>query len=433
MLVQALKSNWKKKLICFFIIIQITISITTLIDAVIIFEQTLEYKSNVDHFIGIKDKYVINTKKQLEINEGEKYSNNIDTILNSIEKNNKINYFMSSNILLGIDKLLNVDEKKSSKLKDMLSKNIDKSGEIYVNSFVIDKGFIDIMNVKVTDGRNLSKKDFLKKDKEVIPILAGNDFIGKLELGSQFTTIDGTYEVVGFLEDNQVFLSGASDKVSSEMRNLKQCFIVPITEKSSNDPYMSFQRLNGNMFFEVKPEFKNIEDKIVDEVVSIYNENGFYSKSINLGSQLEGIINENNNLVKQYLVKGVVLTVFSILTLNITMVIFIKMREREFGIRIACGASIKDIIQQIFIEISLLIILGLIIYISITFFDYYKFMTWDQNYLYKDKMSIISSYSIPFMAVLKSSIIIIFISLFSSIIPVLKVKNTSIKDLIRGL
>lgn len=433
MIVQALKSNWKRKFISFLIIIQITISLSTLIDAVIIFEQIRDYKSEINSLKNIKDNYIINMKNVLYESDAENQKNNIISILKGIEDNKKIDYFIASNTDLLIESFKNVHSE--SKVKELLKAGGALEDDLYASAIDIDENFIKSINLKISEGRDFEKNDFLKSSKEVIPVLVGSDFLGKLKLGSKINGINSTYEVIGFLESNQKFLSGSGSvkDLMAEMKDLKQSVLIPMTKELKEDPVMSFQRLNGELFFSIKNEYKKDELEILKQIVGLIQKEGYNAEIISLDDQLKDILSERISLVKTDILKGIILTAFSILTLNVTMLVFIFMRKREFGIRVSCGASIKDISAQIVIEITVLIVLGLFIHIAFILYNYYSFNNYEYYFIFKNQVSLYSSYNIPFTAIIKSGVLIIFISLCSSIIPIMKIKKISIKDLIRGL
>lgn len=324
--------------------------------------------------------------------------------------------------------------------KKLLEKNFieDKTfNEIrYEEIILINEGFLKEDKLLVKEGRNLNSLDFNKSYMDGnIPILIGGNFKkiykigdvikqssylkGSLNDNEEMKEIEFNFEVVGIVEDESVFTTNwLHDKFMESGDLLKSSIIVPITKDisrfsldsvifdSSNELYGPILKLNKNVD-------RKVLEKRLRELLSEINEN-----EINLDFKLSPMAS-NSELVKflyndstKIIIIGITIIILSIMGLITIILGEMNKRKREFGIKLAVGATRKHIAKELVKEIFTLTFFS----ITISFW----FM-----YLVIGRINLKPSF------LLVNLFLMIILTILISVIPILEIKRLKVIDLIR--
>lgn len=109
--------------------------------------------------------------------------------------------------------------------------NGEKSG--FVNTIFTDENFYRyIENIVLISGRNFSKEDFNKTEKDMVPVIISEDLKKYLSVGDIF---DGKYEVIGILKnDNKLFYNN-NGNLYLVVTQKENTIIIPVNYKDENN------------------------------------------------------------------------------------------------------------------------------------------------------------------------------------------------------
>jgi ABC-type transport system, involved in lipoprotein release, permease component len=285
----------------------------------------------------------------------------------------------------------------------------------------VNKMFIDIYNNDIESGEKLTDTTEGKWSKKIISVLISNDLKSIFKIGS---IIDNRYKVVGILKPKvEVPLS----KDFSTLTTIDNKFIISPLGGTDGMPEAF---INGNYY----------DIYVQNSIVELKNKNDYKSfkeavdkKAEELGLPLRVTSPENSmdqTIKGELLIRlaelcvTVVLIILSVLG-NIAVYLSISLRKkREFGIRLALGASIENLCKSIVTEVALLIVSSLMIATGIHYLIYRIINYHNENHA----ILLRSTGMITIGLITSTTLIMIFII---SIIPILKVKKFQPSELIR--
>ncbi|MBU5294205.1 ABC transporter permease [Anaerosalibacter bizertensis] len=208
----------------------------------------------------------------------------------------------------------------------------------------IESGMEELMQFKLAKGRGLEKDDFnFYKEGKAIPLIAGYSLYenGLVDVGTKITNGDFEdikYEVVGILSEDSKWFS--SELSSNQIMYLRDKFIEPICD---NEIYIYDILPSMNYYGEIS-KGKN-KELVLEELKELADKNGLSSKVDFM--TVEDDIEEDREFMKNYYKYYLIFSVlfFIIMTFAITVLIILSLdsRKEEIGIRVAMGASFKDI------------------------------------------------------------------------------------------
>lgn len=423
----AIKTLKSKKFIVFLMIIQLAYGITILNDVFSLVGVENKKLNNFNKMVDNENTYLI------EVEGGEyiyNFYDDLDDIYDEIGKLESVRKtYLVFPFPMIVDKIDNINNDKYENIKN---------GYLHQSKILIDSNFNNKYKLKVVEGRTLDKNDFNKDyRKENIPILLGNDFIGKKKIGEIYNINDIAsvnkenrkendpeliyedinFEVVGFLEKDAIPVT--TDKTGSIASSV--IFSDSITIIPAVKNYLSFGTgvALGDMGVYVECYEGITEEKIKSDIENILKKYKEESKvKDHLEPQVRLIEREGTkaalkNNINNSKILGGILVFLSTLGIASTMIGDIKNRKNEFGIKISQGASInticKEMIYEILILVSLSVILALIFLLS--------------KYGIK---------AITIKLILTDIIIISLITTIISILPIRIIKKIEIVKLLRG-
>lgn len=243
-----------------------------------------------------------------------------------------------------LDNISNITPLKN--ISTTVSRNTSSSSNTSV--IATDQNYIDIMNLKLNSGRNISIIDIENKNKVcIIGYDTASTYFGLTSpVGEEIKLNGDNYTVIGVLKEN-----GESNGVSVD-----ESVIIPFSTLT----YLNQDSKINNLYVKVDNEDKidmtiiNIENKIRN-MLDISSD---YFTVTSSSTMLEAMNNINNTL--SLLLGGIAsisLIVGGIGVMNV-MLVSVSERTKEIGIRKSLGATKRDILILFLIESLTLCIIG---------------------------------------------------------------------------
>ena len=209
-------------------------------------------------------------------------------------------------------------------------------------AFEVDENFEDVLDIKLTEGRWFSQKDYATNSKPVIITkdLAERDFPSENPLGKSISINDKPAVIIGISE---TFKENTSADV-------KPGFFIPMEKAGSKFIINSDQADN----------FQLLDDKLRKSVSSV-GTNQIVIKQVNSLTLLK-----KNAHKLDYIQLSISLIVFAFLVLNVFLGVSgvfsynLSKRKSEVGLRVAVGASSSDITKLFIGETIVLTTLGIL-------------------------------------------------------------------------
>lgn len=244
-----------------------------------------------------------------------------------------------------------------------------KSDDLHdIKTFQMNKQAVNYFNLNVVNGRQFEEKDFCDND-NVIPVLLGNIYKGSFKVGD---TISVTYyqkkiqlQVIGFLRENtMVYFNGNPEFY------LDEYIIMPYINyndaKTEFDEWFQkivyFSMINGY----ISVDSEDIASQNMKmELESISEKTGFYNylfigenPNVQKYRGLINIINKNYELIigLWFLFLLANFVIFSAILYMIQ-----KKRMYIVAIHYLNGATRKQILKYMFVQVSVIVALGTII------------------------------------------------------------------------
>ena len=216
---------------------------------------------------------------------------------------------------------------------------IDLNRNKYADILYIDPEILQIVNFE------LSSKDMQpveKDDKTYLPLYIGKDFASIIKKGDILTDkrTGVEYLVSGVLSDTKWF--NDNDTIVQPAVSLNHMYVTSFSEADKTDPY-AMQSTVGKIFLKCD---KNIASRFIEKSLE---------KNMKLGiSTVNDFIVEWKELygeiLRQNIFLAVIIVVCSVISVISTLCVTIVLKKKEYGIRIAFGSSIQQIILSYTVE-----------------------------------------------------------------------------------
>lgn len=249
----------------------------------------------------------------------------------------------------------------------------------------INFGMLNFLKLQLSEGRNFSPSDFKDtSDYKTVPTIIGSNLSSTYKLGdiiecppSPNQLDNSKFEVVGILKSGQEFFK--NNMIEEGPLNLNDVLIFPVN--------CDFAQIVNSYFHTIC----SIPSDTLDVTKKIFNKSKEYNIILDVSS-IKNLITskyeESLTILRGYLVINISMIVFSLFGIVVTMIMLVESRKREFGIRLATGASKSYLYNLILGEMLVTdvigFIFGLLIYrleggitieysLSQSFFEFYNF------------------------------------------------------------
>lgn len=252
-------------------------------------------------------------------------------------------------------------------------------------TLTINFGMLDFLKLQLSDGRNFSPSDFKGvSDYKTVPTIIGSSLSSIYKLGDIITCprspnqLDNSkFEVVGILKSGQEFFK--NDMLGEGPLNLNDVLIFPVNCDFAETVNSYFNNLCS------------IPSNTSEATEKIFDVSKNHNMMLNVSSIKDLITSkyeEDLTLLRGYLVINISMIIFSLFGIVVTMIMLVESRKREFGIRLATGATKSYLYSLILGEMLVTdvigFIFGLLIYrleggriieysLSQGFFEFYNF------------------------------------------------------------
>lgn len=339
----------------------------------------------------------------------EKIKKTLETVKNSRD----YNFIQLTRYALPLQKFIGYEKYKAN---DYEFKMEDKDF-FSAKNYIVDSNFLNKYPIALEKGRLFNSDEFKREygDTNAIPIIVGNNYKEKYNIGDELTYVraeKGIHKaiIVGVIKKNQ-YIPGDLVSVDERYVNLDD-YILTTSSLEKDDISLLIDNLFGNYMYFNKNTSKDQVNIYSDTIKKTFEDNlhvkvGLRDLNEYGTAELE-IFGKQQSIV---FVTASIIIVFVSLTLIISILNSIVERKKEFGVHILNGGTLKDISITIYLEVFLILFIAYILSLPIIF-------KVNQNF----DLSIIS---ILFA-------ILTFLSIIISIIPIIKIYNLSISELIKG-
>lgn len=232
---------------------------------------------------------------------------------------------------------------------------------LYVNDY-----FFKYFDMDLAEGHYFNQEDYTSNS-EIVPVILGYDYKDVLNISDTFEDISGiTYKVAGFLKYNMNYIDIMATR---EFINLNNMMLIPLNENKliSNTDYDAV--INRAYII---PEAESVLADIVNYAADL-NTYSFAYKSMN--EQIEYVIMDKEKWIQTQLFLAVLVALFTIVSFIVTFLQFIEQNMYEFGVHYLNGATNKDIMMRIVFQVVPFIVVGDIVSITFSGFDYSGWLT----------------------------------------------------------
>lgn len=402
----------KHKWLSFFLIVQCFVCMI-LIN--MIFEASLDTHKSVSKFvkfIGNKSYYCIcddgeengDFSRYLENQNGEYEKLKI---FHECLKNEKEWEFFSVNDQSVDINLPNIPEKFLFQYESGNTIKNEDDSKKNIKCLHISQNVFSEFGIALSEGDEFKSEDFLYKDGDVVPVILGDEYKGILSIGQ---ILDGEYlfenfkfKVVGFLPSLTEIPSGNADGiVLCDRYIIMPAFGIDDFNKEAsffNKASLS-QYVNGIIISDLK--FADVRDRI--DKLSLKTGTMRFLVSPEMSNAIKSLTSVSQDELLRLVYIFIFITIFTIISISVTMNGFIRESYYEYGVRLLIGGTLKFLITQIIGFISLVVSIPMVVSL----------------FAIRDYLSL--------LILLSFSLTII---LLSSIIPINIVKKIDVNNLIR--
>lgn len=429
----AVKFLMKRKVLYSLIILQFTVAFSSIFNFIITKDNIMSYEKDVRKIIDTEKIIFLQGQSFSDISEIYELSKNYLEFTEYLEENTD-GYLTYHNDNYVID----LSEEEYEK-KDIITNMIGRynRGDVMVpviSTLEIDGNYEKVIDIPIAEGRVFNEDEFYKTNEENIPIILGNNFVGIYEIGDIIKSVVGNnFKVIGFLKDGfSFFRNGTLENFITDLTLYDYGAIIPRMEKTLIDPIMSYIRLQEGCFYYLS-ENENRE-AMIDMIDKKANELQIDVKSVVIEDVLNKVSKERKEDNKDSLYLGLVILVFTVASLAISTLALINYRKREFGILIATGGSIKDIIKILIYEMGIILGVSFLLYQLSNLRFRWRYLT--EEYIRSNgyvKNIFYDTGNIELQTYIKVYLVIAMLLILISAIPINRIRKFKPKDLIGGI
>lgn len=222
-----------------------------------------------------------------------------------------------------------------------------------------DTNILDLMSVE------LSAEDFLpvvKDGKSYLPLYIGKDFSEVISVGDILTLSrnGAEYIVQGVLPDMEWF--DDSDPITMPVTSLNHKFLAPFSEVDKTDA-ITQQSTVGKIFIASE---EDIEDSVSEKAMKL----GIKLRITSISDFIDQWEQDNYQIIDLNFFLAVIVLICSVLSMISVLCVSILLKRKEYGVRIAYGATKQQIIISLCLEVLILNLIAGIIAFTYSYFNY---------------------------------------------------------------
>lgn len=232
--------------------------------------------------------------------------------------------------------------------------NEDKSKKD-VKCLHVSQNLFSEFGITVSDGREFKTEDFVHKNGECVPIILGNEYknifsIGQI-LNGEYLFEDFKFEIIGFLPElTEIPSLGDMGIISCDRYAIMPAFSrennaeVSFFDKASLDQYVNGIIISDMNYADVNERVQKLVLKTGTMKLNVIPESGSIKNLTSISQK------ELSRLIYIF----VVLTIFTVMSISITINGFIRENYYEYGVHLLSGATVRFLTLQILGFISLI-------------------------------------------------------------------------------
>lgn len=393
----------------FLIIVQLFFGFYSMYENINLYKKMNKETKNIDNILKYKKMYGLEVQ---DVEDNSKYFKDIDKTIKYMENQSKYNFIINieNHLVTPIFSGYNQFQKYDRKWK------VDGKDNFPIKNFTVNKKYLKIYPLKLQRGRMFNKNEFDFKDKSVVPILVGANYSKYFKVGDEIE-INGEKrrkgKIIGILKKDQ-YNPGSVAVPDSKYINLNDYIISTDSVFESKWEVYTYSLLSGTYISfnddldqdEINKELKTIK-KAFNSIPSIKNA-GI--------RDLSEYINQDKDKFKEQFeiisITSISVIVFVCITFIISLLESIDKRKKEYGVHIMSGGKLLDVAIITYLEVLIIFFITFLFTVSVLYYKYGPLLN-------------INTLSILF-------IITIFLSIFSSIVPIMKIFKLNINELIKG-
>ncbi|UTR16781.1 ABC transporter permease [Salipaludibacillus sp. LMS25] len=224
-----------------------------------------------------------------------------------------------------------------------------EDGESLVDYALVTEEFFHYFQVDIAKGRGFDPEDYINKV-EAMPVIIGSDFADVWDVGDRFTDVyENNYEVVGVLEKGATFIDVMS---SREIYNLDAMMVLPVNE-SEFQMMPDYDEVIPNTY--IIPQDDTTPQEIIDYAAELETYTFLYK---NVSEQAKHVISDKQTWIQMQLFLIILVTIFTLISLIVSLLQFIDKNRYEFGVHYLSGAENKHIMMRLVFQILPFFIIG---------------------------------------------------------------------------
>lgn len=232
--------------------------------------------------------------------------------------------------------------------------NEDKSKKD-VKCLHVSQNLFSEFGITVSDGREFKTEDFVHKNGECVPIILGNEYknifsIGQV-LNGEYLFEDFKFEIIGFLPElTEIPSLGDMGIISCDRYAIMPAFSrennaeASFFDKASLDQYVNGIIISDMNYADVNERVQKLVLKTGTMKLNVIPESGSIKNLTSISQK------ELSRLIYIF----VVLTIFTVVSISITINGFIRENYYEYGVHLLSGATVRFLTLQILGFISLI-------------------------------------------------------------------------------
>ncbi|MCT6684622.1 MULTISPECIES: hypothetical protein [Bacillus amyloliquefaciens group] len=239
-----------------------------------------------------------------------------------------------------------------------------------VKAVQVNKQAIDLLNIKLSEGKPLPNEAFKYKENTKIPVLLGSSYRGIYNVGDTIT-VEYLFKkmnvrVIGFMKENTFTTIGQDSQVYLDRYMVLPMMHFDHVERKDKEFYdfqwkVLLHSVNGYI---VTPKDSL---KTTKEVNQIASQSGFSDFTI-IGANTTGIVVLSSMLEQNQQILILItttLTLFAMATIYFVLRAKLRLNKKKYGIYLMVGLTAQHILSFIFFEILFLCLISFAVVASI--------------------------------------------------------------------